>query len=158
MHHYLTKYEENGSTYVEAWIQINVFGRCFCIPARPGALRKSNIMPKSGRKSGYTHTHTHKGKCAFTIFSCILARFSALYTYTYTYTQRKLRIYDDFMHFWPIFGIIHIHIHIHIKILLRFFAGNGVLISCADRTLTVPRPVTKQIKKAEPPHGCGALL
>ena len=78
--------------------------------------------------------------------------------YTYTYTQRKLRIYDDFMHFWPIFGIIHIHIHIHIKILLRFFAGNGVLISCADRTLTVPRPVTKQIKKAEPPHGCGALL
>ncbi len=31
MHHYLTKYEENGSTYVEAWIQINVFGRCFCI-------------------------------------------------------------------------------------------------------------------------------
>ena len=31
MHHYLTKYEENGSTYVEAWIQINVFGHCFCI-------------------------------------------------------------------------------------------------------------------------------
>ena len=60
----------------------------------------------------------------------------------------KLHIYDDFMHFWPIFGIIHIHIHIHIKILLRFFAGNGVLISCADRALTVPRPVTKQIKKS----------
>ena len=70
----------------------------------------------------------------------------------------KMRIYAVFMHFKPIFCVIHIHIHIHIKILLRFFAGNGVLISCADRTLTVPRTVTKQIKKAEPPHGCGALL
>ena len=36
-----------------------------------------------------------------------------LYTYTYTYTQMKLRIYDIFMHFSPIFRIIHIHIHIH---------------------------------------------
>lgn len=30
MHHYITKYEENGKRYAEAWIQINVFGKCIC--------------------------------------------------------------------------------------------------------------------------------
>lgn len=30
LHHHITKYEKNGELYVEAWIQINVFGRCFC--------------------------------------------------------------------------------------------------------------------------------
>ena len=29
--HYITKYEEDGKLYAEAWIQINVFGRCYCI-------------------------------------------------------------------------------------------------------------------------------
>ena len=31
IHHYVTKYEENGIRYVEAWIQINVFGKAICI-------------------------------------------------------------------------------------------------------------------------------
>lgn len=31
MHHYITKYEENGLRYAEAWFQINLFGRCLCI-------------------------------------------------------------------------------------------------------------------------------
>lgn len=31
MHHFITKYEENGKRYAEAWIQINLFGKCFCI-------------------------------------------------------------------------------------------------------------------------------
>lgn len=30
IHHYLTKYEETGKLYAESWIQINLFGRCFC--------------------------------------------------------------------------------------------------------------------------------
>lgn len=30
MRHYITKYEENGINYAEAWTQINWFGRCFC--------------------------------------------------------------------------------------------------------------------------------
>ena len=34
----------------------------------------------------------------------------------------KLRIYNIFMNFSPIFRIIHIHIHIHIKILLLISA------------------------------------
>ena len=29
--HYITKYEEDGKLYAEAWIQINIFGRCYCI-------------------------------------------------------------------------------------------------------------------------------
>lgn len=29
--HYITKYYENGKKYAEAWIQINIFNRSFCI-------------------------------------------------------------------------------------------------------------------------------
>lgn len=28
--HYITKYEENGERYAEAWVQINLFKKCFC--------------------------------------------------------------------------------------------------------------------------------
>ena len=38
MHHYITKYEENGVRYAESWLQINVFGKCYCF-----AKRKINI-------------------------------------------------------------------------------------------------------------------
>lgn len=31
MHHYITKYKENGVQYAEAWLQINLFGLCFCL-------------------------------------------------------------------------------------------------------------------------------
>lgn len=31
MQHYITKYYENGKRYAEAWIQINVFNKCFCL-------------------------------------------------------------------------------------------------------------------------------
>lgn len=31
MKHYITKYEENGKKYAEAWVQINILGKCFCI-------------------------------------------------------------------------------------------------------------------------------
>ena len=31
MHHYITKYETDGIRYAEAWTQINLFGKCFCI-------------------------------------------------------------------------------------------------------------------------------
>ena len=30
MRHYITKYEENGIKYAEAWLQINLFHQCFC--------------------------------------------------------------------------------------------------------------------------------
>lgn len=30
MHHYITKYWENGALYAEAWLQINLFHWCFC--------------------------------------------------------------------------------------------------------------------------------
>ena len=30
-HHYISKYEEGGKRYAEAWIQINLFGKSFCI-------------------------------------------------------------------------------------------------------------------------------
>ena len=28
--HYMTKYSENEIKYVESWLQINLFGKCFC--------------------------------------------------------------------------------------------------------------------------------
>ncbi|GLC87521.1 hypothetical protein LYSBPC_06480 [Lysinibacillus piscis] len=30
IHHYITKYEEKGIRYAEAWLQINLFGFCYC--------------------------------------------------------------------------------------------------------------------------------
>ena len=31
IHHYITKYVENGTPYAESWIQINLFGRVWCL-------------------------------------------------------------------------------------------------------------------------------
>lgn len=32
MHHYLTKYrDENGNRKAVSWLQINIFGKCFCL-------------------------------------------------------------------------------------------------------------------------------
>ena len=28
--HYITKYTENGKRYAESWLQINLFGNCYC--------------------------------------------------------------------------------------------------------------------------------
>lgn len=49
--HYITKYEEDGKLYAEAWVQINVFGRCYCISRkrteimreRTGVIKKEVI-------------------------------------------------------------------------------------------------------------------
>ena len=30
MHHYISLYVEGGTRYAEAWLQLNLFGRCFC--------------------------------------------------------------------------------------------------------------------------------
>lgn len=30
MHHYITKYKEDGTQYAESWIQINFLGIVFC--------------------------------------------------------------------------------------------------------------------------------
>ena len=30
MHHYITKYREDGQRYAEAWLQVNFFGHSFC--------------------------------------------------------------------------------------------------------------------------------
>lgn len=30
MKHHITKYETDGAMYAEAWMQINLFGKCFC--------------------------------------------------------------------------------------------------------------------------------
>lgn len=31
LRHFITKYEESGVKYAEAWIQINIFGRYWCL-------------------------------------------------------------------------------------------------------------------------------
>lgn len=31
MHHYITKYQENGVMYAEAWLQVNLLGLSFCL-------------------------------------------------------------------------------------------------------------------------------
>lgn len=31
IHHYITHFASDGKDYTEAWIQINIFGMCFCL-------------------------------------------------------------------------------------------------------------------------------
>lgn len=34
IHHYITQYIENGEQFAESWVQINLFGKCFCLSRR----------------------------------------------------------------------------------------------------------------------------
>jgi hypothetical protein len=36
--HYITKYEEGGRRWAEAWLQIDLFGRTFCFSKRRVAI------------------------------------------------------------------------------------------------------------------------
>lgn len=42
LHHYITKYTENGKKYAEAWLQLNVFGFSFCFSKRKKELEGWN--------------------------------------------------------------------------------------------------------------------
>lgn len=42
--HYITKYEENNQLYAESWLQINIFGRCFCFSKKKIKLDKEEIQ------------------------------------------------------------------------------------------------------------------
>lgn len=37
--HYITQYWENGEHYAEAWMQIDLFGRCFCFSKKKLKVR-----------------------------------------------------------------------------------------------------------------------
>ena len=41
--HYITRYEEDGKLYAESWIQINIFGRCYCISRKRTEIVRENI-------------------------------------------------------------------------------------------------------------------
>ena len=52
LHHYITQYREGGKRFAEAWLQIDLFGRCFCFSRRrieisPGA-KSSFAVPLAG--------------------------------------------------------------------------------------------------------------
>lgn len=34
MKHHLTKYETNGIRFAESWLQVNLFGKCYCFSKR----------------------------------------------------------------------------------------------------------------------------
>lgn len=39
IHHYITKYVQDGILYAAAWIQINIFGKCICLCKKRIAIR-----------------------------------------------------------------------------------------------------------------------
>ena len=43
LRHYITKYEENGQRYAEAWLQIDFFGKFFCFSRKRISLTTSRI-------------------------------------------------------------------------------------------------------------------
>jgi len=38
IHHYMTKYAEGGTLWVESWMQLNLFGLSFCFSKKKIAL------------------------------------------------------------------------------------------------------------------------
>ena len=42
--HYITKYEEDGKSYAESWIQLNIFGFTRCYSKRRIELQEVNVM------------------------------------------------------------------------------------------------------------------
>ncbi len=40
--HHITRYEENGTLYMEAWMQINIFNRSFCFWKVRRAIKKES--------------------------------------------------------------------------------------------------------------------
>lgn len=42
LHHYITQYENSGKRYAEAWIQLNLFGLCFCFSKRRIEIRAAH--------------------------------------------------------------------------------------------------------------------
>lgn len=51
IHHYITKYEEKGTLYAEAWMQIDLFGKAFCFSKRKikisDYIRQIDVIKKS---------------------------------------------------------------------------------------------------------------
>ena len=44
MHHYITKYDENGKKYAERWIQLNLLGWAICFSKRIIRLYKRQLQ------------------------------------------------------------------------------------------------------------------
>lgn len=48
IHHYITHYARDGKDYAEAWIQIDIFSKCFCLS------KKRTIIERLYADKGYT--------------------------------------------------------------------------------------------------------
>ena len=44
LHHYITRYTENGEDIVEAWIQFNFFNWCFCFSRRKKVIKNNSTI------------------------------------------------------------------------------------------------------------------
>lgn len=43
IHHYMTTYREGGRWKAEAWLQLNIFGRCYCFSKRTKDLGEAYL-------------------------------------------------------------------------------------------------------------------
>lgn len=44
LHHYITRYTENGEDIVEAWLQLNIFNWCFCFSRRKKVIKNNSTI------------------------------------------------------------------------------------------------------------------
>ena len=42
--HYITKYKEDGKKYAESWLQINLFGKCYCFSEKKIEIDSVDIL------------------------------------------------------------------------------------------------------------------
>ena len=56
MKHFITIYGEEGKVYAESWLQINLFGKCFCFSRRKIEItdKKLDFLRKRSEKKDDT--------------------------------------------------------------------------------------------------------
>ena len=50
MRHHMTFYEEDGVRYVESWLQINIFNKCYCFSKIKREVKHSDTTIRLGGK------------------------------------------------------------------------------------------------------------
>lgn len=60
MHHYLSFYNQGGKSYVEAWIQINIFGKSFRIWKITSQIRSEYFVERGEFYGMHTSGIVHR--------------------------------------------------------------------------------------------------
>lgn len=61
LHHYITLYEENGKSYVESWLQLNIFKWNICFSKRKKEIPRLQLIVTKGEDKELVVDFIEKG-------------------------------------------------------------------------------------------------